>query len=141
MTNAGYELHRFADAFKSEDDLRKHLATLLNKMPHTQGVQITHGMQEYGKDIVFYAPDGFGNWQLNACVVKKTKITGSVDDNDGARTVFNQAEQALDTPFTNGMGEEERVSKVFIISPLDSSQIAINSIQGKLKAHFGKVEF
>src|SRR5260221_2146109 len=141
MTNAGYELHRFADAFKSEDDLRKHLAALLNKMPHTQSVQITHGTQEYGKDIVFYAPDGFDNWQLNACVIKKTKITGSVDDNDGARTVFHQAEQALDTPFINGLGEKERVSKVFIISPFDCSQSTMHSIQGKLETHFGKIEF
>lgn len=140
-TSIEHELHRFADAFKSEDDLRKHLAMLLNKMPHTQGVQITHGAQEYGKDIIFYAPDGFDNWQLNACVVKKTKITGSVDDNEGARTVFFQAEQALDTPFVNGRGEKERVSKVFIISPFDCPPSTIHSIQGKLERNFGKIEF
>jgi hypothetical protein len=52
MSDTAHELYRFAEAFKSEDDLRKHLAALLNKMPHTQGVQITHGAQEYGKDIV-----------------------------------------------------------------------------------------
>jgi hypothetical protein len=139
--NAGNELHRFAEAFKSEDDLRKHLATLLTKMPRTQSVQITHGAQEYGKDIVFYAPDAFDNWRVNACVVKKNKISGAVDDNEGARTVFLQAEQALDTPFISGAGQEERVSKVFIISPHDCPQTTINSIQGKLKNHFGKVEF
>jgi len=141
MQNDAHQLHRFAEAFKSEDVLRKHLATLLNKMPHTQGVQITHGTHEYGKDIVFYAPDGFENWQLNACVVKNGKITGSADDDIGARTVFAQAEQALDTPFINNAGEEERVSKVFIISPHDCSQSTMHSIEGKLKANFGKVEF
>ena len=128
MSNISNELERFAETFKSEADLRKHLATLLIKMPRTQSVQITHGAQEYGKDIVFYAPDGFENLQLNACVVKNTKITGSVDDNDGARTVLLQVEQALDTPFINGAGEEERVSKVFIISPFECSQTTIHSI-------------
>jgi len=141
MTDDAPELHRFAEAFKSEEALRKDLATLLNKMPHTQGVQITHGTQEYGKDIVFYAPDGVHNWQLNAFVVKNTRINGSADDNHGARNVFNQAEQALDTPFINSMGEEERVSKVFIVSPFDCSQSTMQSIKGKLKTHFGKVEF
>lgn len=81
------ELKRFAESFKSEDELRKHVATLLTKM-RTQGVQITHGTQEYGKDIIFYAPDAFNNWVLNACVIKNTKITGSADDNDGARNVL-----------------------------------------------------
>ncbi len=136
-----YQFLRFAETFKSEDILRKHLATLLNKMPHTQGVQVTHGTQEYGKDIVFYAPDGFQNWQLNACVVKNARISGSVDDNAGARTVFAQAEQALDTPFINGAGEEERVAKVFIISPYDCPQSTMRSIEGKLKSTFGRVEF
>jgi len=141
MSNETFQLQRFAEAFRSEDELRKHLATLLNRMPHAQGVQITHGTQEYGKDIIFYAPDGFQNWQLNACVVKNSRITGSVDDDVGARTVFAQAEQALDTPFINSAGEEEHVSKVFVISPFDCSQSTMRSIQGKLKSHFGKVEF
>jgi hypothetical protein len=141
MSDVPHELDRFAEAFKSEEDLRNHLATLLTKMPRTQGVQITHGPQEYGKDIVFYAPDGFENLQLNACVVKRTRISGSADDNEGARTVFIQAEQALDTLFLNGAGEEERVSKVFIISPHDCPQTTVRSIEGKLKTHFGKVEF
>jgi hypothetical protein len=141
MKSESHDSHRFSEAFKSEDELRKHLSTLLKRMPHTQGVQITHGPQEYGKDIVFYAPDGFYNYQLNACVVKNTKISGSVDDNAGARAVFIQAEQALDTPFINGAGEEERVSKAFIVSPFDCSQITMHSIEGNLKNHFGKVEF
>jgi hypothetical protein len=57
MQHLPNEIDRFAEAFKSEEDLRNHLFTLLNKMPHTQGVQITHDAQEYGKDIVFYSPD------------------------------------------------------------------------------------
>src|SRR5580692_12888186 len=93
------DLRRFVETFRTEDDLRKHAATLLSKMPRNQGVQITHGSQEYGKDVVFYSPDGFGDFLLNACVVKLGKITGSAEDNQGARNVFNQVEQALDTPF------------------------------------------
>jgi hypothetical protein len=68
-----------------------------------------------------FAPDGFQNWELNACVVKNDKLLGSADSDVGARTVFTQAEQALDTPFINARGEGERVAKVFIVSPYDCS--------------------
>jgi hypothetical protein len=134
------ELERFAEAFPLEDDLRKHIATLLTKM-HTQGVQITHGPQEYGKDIVFYAPDAFGNWTLQACVIKNAKISGSVDDNDGARNVLFQIEQALDTPFINSSGADEHVSRVYVMSPYECSQISMRSIQGKLRTRSGQTEF
>jgi hypothetical protein len=40
-----------------------------------QGVEVPHGPQEYGKDIVFYSQDAIGDWILNACVVKNAKIT------------------------------------------------------------------
>jgi hypothetical protein len=76
--------HDFSTQFKSEDDLRKTLAKLLAKMGK-KGVQITHGAQEYGKDLVFYEPDSFGSDSLIACVVKNGKITGSADSVDSAR--------------------------------------------------------
>lgn len=137
MTN---ELRRFAETFKTEDELRKHIATLLTKM-RTQGVQITHGAQELGKDIIFYAPDAFNNWVLHACVIKNTKITGSVDDNDGARNVLFQVEQALDTPFIGPAGGDEHVSRVYVISPYDCSQVTMRSVQGKLLKRHGQIEF
>ncbi len=134
------ELERFSQAFESEADLRNQLATLLTKMGN-EGVQITHGTQEYGKDIIFYSLDGFGSRVLNACVVKKDKINGSADDNHGARNVFNQVEQALDTAHINGAGQDELVAKVFVISPFDCSQPTLRSIQGKLKTRSNQIDY
>lgn len=135
------DLQRFTEAFKTEDELRKRIHTLLTQMPRTQGVEITHGTQEYGKDLVFYSPDGFDEWVLNACVVKNEKISGSAEDSVGARNVFHQVEQALDTPFIKSSGEEARVSRVYVISPFDCPQTTMRSIQGKLLSRSGQVDF
>src|SRR5882672_7814404 len=107
----------FSKAFTSEDVLRKQISQILSKIKGNAGVEITHGAQEYGKDIIFYSRDGLEDEVLNACVVKNDKISGSVDSQSGARAVLIQVEQALDTPYVNHQGEQRRVGKVFIMSP------------------------
>lgn len=135
------DLDRFVKTFDSEDQLRKYLFKLFSKMPNTTGVTITHGSQEYGKDLIFYYQDALGDWQLNACVVKKDRISGSADDNMGARNVFHQVEQALDTPLINSQGENEYVARVYVISPWDCPQTTLRSIQGRVAGRSGQVKF
>jgi hypothetical protein len=135
------DLNQFAAAFPSEAVLREKVATLFRLMPRNQDVQIMHGAQEYGKDIVFYSPNGADEFELNACVVKNSKITGSVSGSDGARNVLFQVKQALDTPFINGSGESELVSKIYVVSPHDCSQTTMHSIHGELKERYGQVTF
>ena len=134
------DLARFAEAFESEEVLRKTIETLLTKMPKVSGVQRTHGTQEYGKDIIFYGPGGLSETRLYACVVKNTAITGNVNTGGGARAVVHQAEQALDTPFVNSKGDSERVENVYVMCPHELSQTTLNSITGKLKTA-GQVTF
>src|SRR5258708_15691343 len=135
------ELERFASLFRNEEQVREELYNLLTKMPRIRDVEITHGSQEYGKDIVFYSESGFDEWVLNACVVKNDKISGSADSNAGARNVFQQVEQALDTPYINREGKDEPVARVYVISTWDSPQTTMSSIQGKLKSRSGQVSF
>jgi hypothetical protein len=110
-------VEEFAQTFPSEYVLQQALAKLLSKIPNHTGVQILQGSNEFGKDIIFYTPAAFGQKDLNACVVKNTRITGSASTNVGARTVFNQAQQALDTSLHDENGREPRVKRVFIITP------------------------
>ena len=135
------DIQLFAETFKSEESLRQYLFELFRRMPGTTGVAITHGPQEYGKDLVFYFQDALGDSQLCACVVKNDKISGSADSNHGARNVFNQVEQALDTQHINSVGENEYVTRVYVISPYDCSQVTMRSIQGKLRERQGQVKF
>jgi hypothetical protein len=135
------KLQQFSSCFKDEADLRMALIALLEKLPNTWGVRHTHGTGERGKDIIFRSNGPFATEDLVACVVKNKPITGSVDSDDGARTVYHQAEQSLDTPIVNSRGEEEYATRAFIITPYDCSPPALDSIRGKLARADGVVRF
>jgi hypothetical protein len=119
--------------FRTEELLRQAIAGLLERMPGMTGVQITHGTQEYGKDIVFRSTGPMGERTTCACVVKNSKLTGSVSKRSSVREVLFQIEQACDTPFLSDAGDEERVSCVYVMTPYPIGQETIRAIAGKLK--------
>lgn len=136
------KLERFISSFKTETELRSAVLCLLERIPNTKNVRETHGTNEIGKDIVFDSVGPFGKSQLVACVIKNHKISGSADSTDGARNVYHQADQALDTPLPRvADGSDERVAQVFIISPYECPPSTVDSIKGKLQASRGKVTF
>ena len=136
------KLDRFISSFKNEGELRTAIVALLEKTPNVSNVRLTHGSQERGKDVVFHFWGPFSQRQLVACVIKNEKITGSAESDQGARTVYAQAEQALDTPLANvANGFDERVAQVFIISPYECPPSTVESIKGKLQARPGQVTF
>jgi hypothetical protein len=139
--NYGHELKRFAALFETEEKLRDQVATVLSKFPGVTGVRITHGSQEIGKDIVFFAQAGLAENSLYACVVKNAPIKGSADSNRGARTVVIQAEQALDTPYTHTDGRQLIPAKVYIVTPYECPQPTLNSVSAKLRQYAGRIEF
>lgn len=47
----------------------------------------------------------------------------------------------MDTPFINSSGANEHVSRVYVISPQECSQVTMRSVQGKLERRSGQVEF
>ena len=132
-------LGRFARAFQSEADLWDKLAELFRKMGRER-VRVTHGVQEHGRDIVFYGPGGLGP-ALYACVVKNDRITGETGSTRSVRTVVDQAKEAFQYPYLNpDNGQEEQVRQVFILSPYDCSPTAQESISAQVRG-FGAVEF
>jgi len=126
--------------FSSEKLLQQAIAGLLAKMPNIKEIQILQGAQETGKDIVFKTIGAFGEILPCACVVKNTTITGSVGKQSSARTVLQQVEQALDTPYRDGAGQEVKIQRVYIISSLAISGTVINSIAGALAKDIGRVQ-
>lgn len=135
------QLDLFADSFNDEAALRGAIQDLLLRMPDVSCVHLTHGTQEYGKDIVFRTPVGFGELLLCACVIKNDKIVGSVDSNKGAMTAVFQARQALNTPYVDASGKDERVGRVYIITPHDVAPTAMASVKGELQSLSGQVVF
>jgi hypothetical protein len=135
------DLTKFAAEFSDEAHLRSVLADLFGKAG-AKGVRITHGHNEYGKDIIFYMSGGLSKDVLYACVVKNDRITGRADSDAGARTVLNQALQALNEPYTDRTtGRPERVHTVYIISPHECTTDAIESIKTQLQERARQVEF
>jgi hypothetical protein len=104
-------------------------------------VRITHGADEKGKDIVFYGPSGLLERALFACVVKNKRIVGSIGSGTSAKEVLHQAEQAFTEPFVNpNNGQLERVKGVYVMSPHECPQSAVESIREALN-RLGCVEF
>ncbi len=134
-------LEQFSNCFKDEKDLRLALIALLERLPNTSRVRHLHGTSERGKDIVFTTSGAFGTTEVVACVVKNAAITGGVQADTGARTVYIQAEQCLDTPFLESDGKEKNVNRVFVITPFECTQIAIDSIKGKLARPEAAIKF
>jgi len=110
-------------------------------MPNVTGVQILQGAQEYGKDLIFYIPGGLSEPLLCSCVVKNVAISGKVGSSSGARTVFLQAQQALDTPHITGLGAEEFVQRVYIVTPHPIDPATMAAIKGALRESRGQVSF
>jgi hypothetical protein len=105
-------------------------------------VRITHGSQEKGKDIVFYARGGMNERTPYACVLKKGRITGSVSGKTPAKEVLYQAEQAFDEPYTNpSNGQREQIKGVYIISPYDTPVSASESVGDRLARQGRTIEF
>ena len=135
------DLERFELLFNNEHELRNAVVTLLSKMPGISGVHHTHGAQELGKDIVFYAPGALNERRLHACVIKNSRISGSVDSSSGAMNVFYQVQQALDNPYLSVSGQKEKIADVYVMSPYEISQAAIHSIEGSLEKRSGQIFF
>ncbi|HEV2577746.1 MAG TPA: hypothetical protein VGU25_11105 [Acidobacteriaceae bacterium] len=134
-------VEQFAGLFRHEEDLREKLSLMLRNVPGYQGVRITHGNMERGKDVIFYASDPLTGYYCCACVVKSDRIVGSVSSNQGARTVFLQAQQCLDTSRTADDGTSEYARMVYIVSPYECSESAMASIQGSLEQRRGSIQF
>ena len=98
-----------------------------------------HGPSELGKDIVFDSVDEFGDPRVVACVVKNEKISGSASS--GARVVITQAQQALDSEFTDEKGNPQFVDAVFIISPWEITPMAMESVKGAMGRGRGQIAF
>jgi hypothetical protein len=135
------EVEKFAHSFLNEDILHEKLATLFSKVPNVTGVKILQGSQEYGKDLIFYEKGTCDERRLVACVVKNTKISGTVASPSGAQTVHFQVRQAIKHAYVGSKGEDEFVNHVYVISPWPCSPQAMNSIKGELESAKGQAQF
>ncbi|WP_027419129.1 NACHT domain-containing protein [Crocinitomix catalasitica] len=96
-----------------ETELFEDLAVLFKKKKFNN-VRITHGPNEFGKDLVFSRYDeDFEEDKWYAVIVKNKPATQN--DFVKGNEIANQINVALSEPYTNPKGEEKIVSKLFIV--------------------------
>ena len=64
----------------SEVDFHKELQHLFQNLYQDSTVYVTHGLFEYGKDLVILKKDEFGNIETTAVVVKMGRLSGKILD-------------------------------------------------------------
>lgn len=124
-----------------ETDLHTFLKELFQAMQPDYTVEITHGAQEFGKDLVIVKVDNFTK-EIIGVVVKRGRINGkTLGDVDGLKSrtktvlskgdektlgeIRSQIEQALTHPAeTKSILEELPVSKVYVVLAGDFSKNA-----------------
>ena len=132
-----------------ETDLHKFLKELFQAMQSDYTVEITHGTQEFGKDLVIVKVDNFTKEAIGV-VVKRGRINGkTLGDVDGLksrtetvlskgaekslREIGSQIEQALAHPAeTKSILEDLPVSKVFVVLAGDFSKNARKRLTNEL---------
>ena len=115
-----------------EVDLHPHLKNLLTKMDPESLVEITHGHDEYGKDLVMVREDQFGQTVI-AMVVKtgdiRAKTLGRIDE------VKSQVNQAIAHPaILKTIRERLTVSKVWVILAGELSGQAHERLEKEVEA-------
>ena len=82
-----------------------------------KNVQYTHGILEFGKDIVYYREDEYGNRIYTGVQVKKTKITAK-----SIGKLVSQTVEAFGEPFTNLSDGKKKDLDQFVV--LTSNKIS-----------------
>ncbi len=101
-----------------EKAFRDDLCTLLKKMGY-KGVELLHGANEHGKDIVFYATEAIiGERQYIAVVAKIGKLTGGTSKDSGhIVNIANQIKLAMTIPFNNTTTKKEQyINTVWVVT-------------------------
>ena len=118
---------------KKESDLFPVLKQLFISKQY-QDVEITHGNDEYGKDLVFSDYDsklGEKNWY--AVVVKNKNAEMNVFESEGEIT--RQIRLSFEYPYVDCNGEEIYINKVIVVVNGTISPQAKNVIQKVLLPH------
>ena len=115
---------------RTEQDLFPVLQQLLVAKEYDDG-EITHGPNEYGKDLVFSEFDTkLGEKEWLAMVVKNKNADMKAFEEGGE--ILRQVKLAFDYPYTNNKGEDIYINKVIVVVNGTISNQAKNVMQKTL---------
>jgi hypothetical protein len=113
----------------SEKDLTKRFLIPLYESMDCKNVRYTHRKLEFGKDIVYYKDDEYGNMVYTGVQVKKTQIkTCDVAD------IFRQISEAFGEPFTDlSNGKKLDLDRFVVLTSNEFSKNAKISLWASLR--------
>ena len=116
----------------SEKELTKKFLIPLYESPGMgcKNVRYTHRRLEFGKDVIYYKVDEYGNRIYTGIQVKKTKIT--TKDIDG---IQRQVQEAFGEPFTDlSDGKKRELDRVVVLTSSQFAEEAKDSFWANMKA-------
>lgn len=96
----------------AEKELYPVLKTLFEKLGFSK-VQITHGPNEFGKDLIFCEEDKLKNKIWTSAVVKNSNSSQAHFEEGGE--IIRQVSTSFKTPFLNQKGKEIYMNKVLVV--------------------------
>ncbi len=118
---------------KKESDLFPVLKQLFIKKQYND-VEITHGKDEYGKDLVFNEYDEKLNIKNWYAIVVKNKNT-EMKDFESQGEITRQIQLSFEYPYLDNNGNNQYINKVIVIANGSISPQAKNIIQNVLPPH------
>ncbi len=96
-----------------------------------KSVRYTHRRLEFGKDVIYYKEDEYGNRLFTGVQVKKSQIrTGNIDN------IMRQVSEAFGEPFTDlGTGKKENLDRVVVLTSCEFLEEAKDSFWASLKGN------
>ena len=118
---------------QKEVDLYPTLAQLFRQMGFDK-VEITHGRNEYGRDLVFRSKDSMGDYEWWAVVVKN-KNANQFDFQEGGE-IGRQIRMSFDVPWVDSKGEKFRTNSVLVVVNGSIGQNVKDTIGSSLPAPY-----
>jgi Restriction endonuclease len=118
----------------NEAELRSNILLPLFVAMGFSNVSVHHGTLEFGKDIVFYEDDRFGERVFYGVAVKAQNIHGAVGKSGSVSSVFYQAQQARMEPWLDpSTARPHDINCVIIATSGKITQEAIASISNRMR--------
>lgn len=129
------------NALSNENEFRELLKEILEDLGF-EDIELTHGTDEMGKDIVFSNKNKFKMKEWNAIVAKKGKI--KTDDArklpDKIKLMIYQVEEAYGYKYQDERGSKHPITRVFIATNDRITKDAKKRIRSKLKGNVFFIE-
>lgn len=115
----------------NEDDFRDEVIIPLFKEMGFNGVKNTHGSMEFGRDVVFYTVDPFGNKTWHCSQLKVEQIHGTKSNEGNYGEISSQIKAAFSTPYRHAVsGDKVNMTTMYVITSqdfTDEAEIALIS--------------